>query len=442
MRKKHIVAAAILLVASLTLAACSSSGSSSTSAGAINTGKIDGKGRTLKVWWYDAANSATSLAWTAAIKEFEKETGAKVDFQLKSFEQLRTTASQVLNSSAAPDVLEYNKGNATAGLLSSEGLLTNMDAAVKAYGWNKLLSPSVATTARYNAKGQMGSGHYYGVPTYGEYTMVYYNKDEFKKYGISVPTTFSEFVSDLAKFKAKGVTPLAEAGAEYPIQQLMYQLALSKANRAWVDSYEEYTTPMNFHDAEWTYAANTIKDWADKGYFSKDDVSLKAQDMEDSFIAGTNPIMASGSWWYGTIESTAKFQWGSFLFPGSTLSMGSGGNNWSVPANSKNKDLAYKFIDITLQKPSQDIQGNNGGLPVNTDPSKITDPKSKELLANFNVLNKRDGLSYYPDWPTANFYDQLVAACQTLVNGTQTPDQVLTTLQTQYDAGVKAITGK
>ncbi|MCU1549721.1 MAG: sugar transporter substrate-binding protein [Glaciihabitans sp.] len=437
MRKRHLAAVALLVAGALALAGCSGSGGS-TAAGKVDTGHIDGKGKTLKVWWYDAADSATSIAWKAAIKEFEKETGAKVDFQLKSFEQLRTTASQVLNSNAAPDVLEYNKGNATAGLISSQGLLTNLDPAVKAYGWDKLLSPSIATTARYSAKGQMGSGHWYGVPTYGEYTMVYYNKDMFDKYGIAVPTTFDEFTAALQKFKDAGITPLAEAGAEYPIQQLLYQLALSKADRAWVNSFERYTTPMNFHDAEWTYAADTLKDWVDKGYISKNAVSLKAQDMANNFFAAKSPIMASGSWWYGTVESTVKFNWGTFLFPGSTLAMGSGGNNWSVPAVSKNKDLAYKFIDITMQKANQDIQANHGGLPVNADPSAITDEKSKELLTNFDTLSKRDGLSFYPDWPTATFYDQLVAATQTLVNGTATPNQMLSTLQTQYDAGVKA----
>jgi len=41
--------------------------------------------------------------------------GRQVKFEAKSFEQIRSTSSQVLNSSAAPDVLEYNKGNGHRG---------------------------------------------------------------------------------------------------------------------------------------------------------------------------------------------------------------------------------------------------------------------------------------------------------------------------------------
>src|SRR5690625_7162568 len=65
----------------------------------------------------------------------------------------RSTASQVLNSDQAPDVLEYNKGNATAGLLSSQGLLRELDDAVAEYGWDDMLAPSLQTTARYDEQG-------------------------------------------------------------------------------------------------------------------------------------------------------------------------------------------------------------------------------------------------------------------------------------------------
>ena len=50
----------------------------------------------------------------------------------------------------------------------------------------------------------------------------------------------------------------------------------------------------------------------------------------------------------------------------------------------------------------QAIIGNNGGLPVAADTADITDEKSDELIATFNAINERDGLSFYPDWPTAD----------------------------------------
>jgi raffinose/stachyose/melibiose transport system substrate-binding protein len=436
MRKKYFAAGAILATAALLLAGCT--GGQADDEPLVKD--PDGAGKTLTLWHYESETSAMGVAWAAAIDKFEEETGATVKFEEKSFEQIRSTASQVLNSDASPDILEYNKGNATAGLLASQGLLTDLTPAVEAYGWADKLAESLQTTARYDDDGVMGSGDYYGIPNYGEFVEVYYNKDAFAEYGIEVPTTFDEFEAALATFKDNGVTPLAESVAEYPLGQLFYQLALYDATREWVNDYQLYTGTVDWHDDNFTFAADTIKDWVDKGYISKDSTGLKAEDAGVAFINGTNPIFYSGSWWYGRmVTDITTFDWGTFLFPGATMSPGSSGNLWVVPENSKQKDLAYKFIDITMSPEIQALIGNNGGIPVAAAAADITDPKSQELIANFNTLTDQDGLAFYPDWPAPTFYDQLNAGLQELVNGTKSPDDVLTQLGDDYQSGVDDI---
>jgi raffinose/stachyose/melibiose transport system substrate-binding protein len=416
---------AVALAGALLLVSCGGSGGGS------------GDGKTLKLWHYESPDSAMGVAWNQAIAEFKKtHPGVKVEFEAKGFEQMQKTASMVLNSNGAPDVMEYNKGNATAGLLAKQGLLTDLTPQVTKYGWDKALSPSVTTTSRYNAQGVMGSGNWYGVPNFGEYAMVYYNKDLFARYGVKVPTTFEEFTAALAAFKAKGITPLANAGAEYPAQQYFYQLALSKADRAWVDSFQLYKGKADFHDAAWTYAANTFADWVDKGYIAKTSSGAKAEDAGVSFISGKSPIFFSGSWWFGRFKSENKFSWGTLLWPGSKLTPGSGGNLWVVPQKAKNKQLAYDFIDITMKHGIQNTLGNKGGIPVAAVPSAITDPQSRTLIQNFDTVSAADGLAFYPDWPVPGFYDAMVSAVQRLITGSAKPADVLDQLQKAYDAGV------
>ncbi|MFD8308076.1 ABC transporter substrate-binding protein [Streptomyces sp. NPDC059690] len=425
-RRRVMTVAAAALGGSLLLTACG---------GSDGGGSADGK--TLKLWHYEGADSAMGAAWNEAIKEFEaKHPGVKVKFEEKGFEQIQKTAPMILNSSDAPDLMEYNKGNATAGQLSKQGLLTDLSAEVTKRGWDKMVSAGVATTSTYDSNGVMGSGKWYGVPNYAEYTMVYYNKDLFKKYGVAEPKTFDELTAAMDKFVAKGVTPLANAGAEYMAQQYLYQLALSKADRSWVDKYELYKGKNDFHDPAWTYAATTFADWVKKGYISKKSTSTKAEDAGVSWIQGKAPILFSGSWWYGRFQSEAKFDWDSGLWPGSDLTPGSGGNLWVVPKNAKNKELAYDFIDITMSKKIQNILGNKGGVPVAADTSAITDPKSKELISDFNTVSKRDGLAFYPDWPVNGFYDVLVSETQKLITGSEKPDAYLSNLQQAYDKGV------
>lgn len=423
--RRRVMATAVALTGSLLLASCGDSDSGSSE-----------DGKTLKLWHYEAPNSAMGQAWNEAIKEFKaKHPGVKVEFEEKGFEQIQKTAPMVLNSSDAPDVMEYNKGNATAGLLSKQGLLTDLTQEATTRGWDKKLSASVRTTSVYDTNGVMGSGKWYGVPNYAEYTMVFYNKDLFAKYKIAEPKTFDELTAAMDTFVQNKVTPLANAGAEYIAQQYLYQLALSKADRSWVDSYELYKGKTDFHDTAWSHAADTFADWVKKGYIAKTSSSAKAEDAGVSFIQGKSPILFSGSWWYGRFVDEAKFDWGTFLWPDSNLTLGSGGNLWVVPKGAKNKKLAYDFIDITMSKKIQNLLGNKGGVPVAADASAITDPKSKALIDNFNVLSERDGLAFYPDWPVPGYYDVLVSETQKLITNSEQPDGYLDALQEAYDKG-------
>lgn len=423
MHSRRMAAMAAVVTGGLLLAGCSG--------GSGDEGGDD----TLTLWHFESETSAMGVAWDEAIRVFEEETGATVEFEPKGFEQIRSTASQVLNSDEAPDILEYAKGNGTAGLLASQGLLTDITDAVEEYGWDDKLAPALQTTARYSDEGVMGSGPWYGVPNYGEYVTVYYNEDAFAAQGIEVPTTLDEFEAALQTFADAGITPLAEAGLEYPLQQLFYQLALTRADRAWVDDYQLYENEVDWQDDAFTFAADKVKEYVDAGYISPDSAGLKAEDAGVSFISGDAPIFVSGSWWYGRfLDEIDGFEFGTFLFPESDLVPGSAGNMWVVPEASDNAELAYEFIDITMRPEIQALMGNSGGLPVAADTADITDPRSQELIEQFNTVNERDGLAFYPDWPTPTFYDTLVAELQEVVNDTKSPSDALDALGEEYES--------
>lgn len=424
--RRGLVALGAVTVGALALAGCAGGGSSD--------GGADGE--TLKLWHYEGADSAMGKAWAEAIEIFEEETGATVEFEEKTFEQINSTASQVLDTDAAPDLMEFNKGNATAGFLASTGLIADISDAVEEYGWADLLAPSLQTTAKYSESGVMGGDTWYGVPNYGEFVGVYYNLDMFEEAGLEVPTTYDEFVEVLDAFVAQGITPLAEAGAEYPLGQLWYQFALAEGDRQFVNDYQLYENPVDWQGPEITAASETLLDYIDKGYIASDVASVVAEDAGVAFINGTAPIFVSGSWWYGRfVEQATDFEWTMTAFPGSDLSLGSSGNLWVVPENAANKELAYEFIDITMRPEIQAILGNNGGLPVAADPADITDPKSQELIATFNGILDADGLSFYPDWPAPGFYDVIVQQLQGLVTGTQDVETTNANLGAEYEEG-------
>lgn len=426
-----LIAAAASLA--LALAACSGGGAAApTSSGSAASATP----RTLTIWDYESDDSAMGQAWAKAIDIFKsKHPEVTVKTEEQTFEQIQKNAKIVLTGDSVPDVMEYNKGNATAGQLAAQGLIMPLTDAAKQYGWDTKLAGSLATTAMYNEKGLMGSGDWYGVPNYGEFVGVYYNKDMFAKYGLQVPTTLDDFVKVMDAFKAKGVTPLATAGAEYPLGQLWYELVLAHADRSWVDSYQLFKSDVDWQGTQVTAGTTELQDWIKKGYIDKNVAALKAEDMGVSFIKGKYPMMVSGSWWFGRLASEMKANWGMFTFPGNTLHPGSSGNIWVVPTKAKNADLAKEFIDITLSQDVQNVLAQKGGLPVAGDSSVITDPKVKELTENFQSILKGDGLAFYPDWPVPGFYDVIVAQLQGLANGNKDVPTTLAGLGKAYASG-------
>lgn len=394
----------------------------------------------ITIWHYEEDNGAQGQAWARAMEIFEEQTGVKVNFEKRSFEQIRQNASQILNSDEAPDVMEYNKGNATAGLLASQGLLSNLNDYVDEYGWDQKITGSLAATGRYDELGVMGSGDWYGITNYGEDVMMYYNEDMFREYGIAIPTTFDELEGAMQQFVDAGVTPLSEGVAEYPLQHLWWQLALMKGDDDFLNAYEMYDGDVDWQGEATTFATQTIKDWVDKGYISRNSTGLKAEDCGQNFMNGTYPMFFSGTWWFGRFQSDiADMAWSAAVFPGAeeTRVPGSSGNIWVIPENSTKKDLAAQFIDITLSEEVQNLMGNAGGLPIAADPDRITDEKTKALITSFNGVVERDGLGFYPDWPTSTFYDELNSSLQELVNGTTDVKGCLQMLEEYYTTGVE-----
>jgi raffinose/stachyose/melibiose transport system substrate-binding protein len=436
--RKHGLTA-IAAVGALSLAACSAGGSDQ-GAAASASGETDFSGETLTVLVYENDESAMGKAWRAAAETFEEETGASVDYQITAFEDLSDTASQLFVSSDAPDLSEYNKGNGTAGALSSLGVLQSLDGFYESYGWSEKLAESLQTTTMYDENGVMGSGTHYGVPNYGEFVFLYYNEDMLDEYGVDVPTSMDELETAMQTFVDEGVTPLATSAQEYPAGQLWYQLALNGADRQFVDDYQLYDGPVDFAADPVDQGTRTMADWVEQGFLSSSSTGMTAEDAGLDFINGEAPFFYSGSWWYGRfLADITDFTFGVTDFPGSTLVPGSSGNIWVIPTvtDEVHTQMAAYFIDVTMRPEIQAILGNAGGLPVAADPDDITDPDAQALIELFNTVLDRDGLAFYPDWPTATFYDDLNAGMQGLINGSLTVEQTQSQLQSDYDAGTE-----
>jgi raffinose/stachyose/melibiose transport system substrate-binding protein len=424
MRKHTAVIAAGSLVLAWGLSACSSGGEGG--------GAEDGK--TLKVWWWENDDSALSQAWNTAIDIFEEEhPGVEVQFELKTYEQMQQSGQLILDSNDAPDVLEYLKGNATAGVVSRAGLLTDLTEVAAERGWD--VDNTAQDVGLYD-NGIMGSGQRYGVTNYGEFVGLFYNEDMLAQYDLDTPETLEELEAVMQTFVDNGITPLALGSADYPGPHLLYALALAHMDDDSLAAYQQFSGEVDW--SAWEQAATTFTEWVDKGYISTDSTGIPAQDSGNAFVAGQYPLFYSGTWWAGSFTSDiTDFEWDQVLFPGNDLHPGSGGNLWVVPEKAKNKELAYDFIEITQRPEVQNQLGNLGGVPVAAEDGGVTEPVGQLVTTRFNELLSGDGgkLAWYPDWPVAGLNDVLIAQTSDLVQGNVDPAQATENIRAAYEAG-------
>jgi raffinose/stachyose/melibiose transport system substrate-binding protein len=418
------VIAGVAVTAALALSGCSGA----------EGGAGEADGETLKVWWWENEDSALSTAWNRAIEIFEEEhPDVTVEFELKTYEQMQQSGQLLLDSDDAPDVLEYLKGNATAGLVSQAGLLTDLTGVADERGWD--LDGSVQDVGLYE-DGLMGSGQRYGVTNYGEYVPMWFNKDLFEEYDLQVPSSLDELETVMQTFVDNDITPLALGSADYPGPHLLYALALSQMDQDSLAAYQRFDGEVDW--AAWEFAAETVADWTERGFISTDSTGIPAQDAGNAFVAGSYPMFFSGTWWAGSfVDDITEFEFDQFLFPGNDLTPGSGGNLWVVPEKADNKELAYDFIEITMSEEIQNLLGEEGQVPVAADVEAIESPVGQLVLGRFAELEASadGGLAWYPDWPVPGLNDILIQNNTELVQATKTPEQVVDGIRTAYEQG-------
>jgi len=399
-----------------------------------------GDGKTLRIVQYENPTSAQGQGWQKALEIFKrKHPDVEVTFEQTSFDAARQNAKITLSGNNVPDVVEFNKGNADGGQLAAQGLLEPLTEQVTKRGWDKKVTGSMSAFAKYDADGYAGSGEWYGVPNIGEYVMFYYNKELFRKAGITtLPTTVAGFEAAMDKLVAAKIIPISSSAATsqgFNQMWVWYSLVSAQANRQQIDDFMFVRQPVDFKAAPWSDGTRKFQEWIDKGYVGDKLGGLSFEQATVNFLSGKAAMLIWNNGEFARIRKDATFDWDYFTLPGATMTMGSSGHLWGVPAKATNKDLAYEWIDTTLSPEVQNEIGKLGGLPLAGDAGVITDPITKKFTERFNELVRADTLTFYPDYPVPGFLDFIQQHMQAMSNKNETADQYIDTLQKFYDDG-------
>jgi raffinose/stachyose/melibiose transport system substrate-binding protein len=437
--RRRIALVAVATAAALSLAACApgSGGSGGSSPHPVST-SLGSKATTLNV----LVTTPDVPLFTALGKAFHaKYPNVKVNITSQDYTSLTTNISHVLSGSDVPDVVRI----ASFGNLVKDKLLLNLDQYASAYGWTKWPQSQFAST-RIAANGtQRGSGSLYGVgPGFG-LTGVYYNKALAQQVGMTkAPTSLAAFEKLMAKAKAAGITPIIENGKDGGTGFILQNLQMDYAGSiAPVQKWNDDVSGASIDSPSTVQAATTMQQWAKDGYFAADVNAVDQTLSPTQFTSGQGLFFPSGNWQAPGLDSAGAGKFGFFLFPpkssGGKYAAMTSTDTVAVPSKASHPAAAAAFLnfiqtDAAARQDTVDLGGVVPAGPVNgSTPTTKSGSVVGATVTAFRGLLKSDGLADFMANATASINaNAIIPQVQLLVAGKTTPQNLATTLQTDY----------
>jgi len=361
------LAAVIALILVLMMAACGSGSSNpvepgnSGTAGEPSGGSVSADGgRSISVLYINDPQY-----WVDQAKEFEGQTGIKVNYVSVPFGQLHDTMVTAFTGGSSDYDVIHVKDDWVAEF-ASKGFLAPLDGQI---------TDDMKAGIDANAfKPLMYDGQTYGVPRYIWLTQFYYNKEMFDKAGIAAPpATWDEFLQDALLLKEKGVVtyPFADVMTEKNAYANFIVYLRSRGGEFW--DYEKGVP--SFNSPEGVKALQFLADLNLKyKVMNPQSVVYEQNDTLDNFTQGKAAMIINAPHTFGQANdpklSKIVGQAAVALIPGDKLKTASYAETGglAIPANSKNKEAAMEYIRfVTSKEQEKEMALSTGRIPVNKD---------------------------------------------------------------------------
>lgn len=235
------------------------------------------------------------------------------------------------------------------------------------------------------------NGKILAIPRDASNLVVYYNKDLFKKYGISLPKlnwTFEDLIYIGLKFKEHEVF-----GISFDEESLFYLPYLMSCGGGILsdDLTTEIITVENSQKG-----LNFYADLRNKYNIAPKKVQSASVTMAQMFLQQKLAMHLSGRWLVPKYRQDADFDWDIINFPkgsvGSVVPMDSSG--WAISKTSKNKDLAVKFVQYLSSEENIKLMTKSGLITparidvANSDSFLSGQPKSSRIFLDVIKTSK------------------------------------------------------
>lgn len=423
---------ALLFAATVVAAACTGGGASTApsaaapSAAAPSVAPSEAAAEPVEFdWWHIAINDPGKADFQAIADAYMAEhPNVKINITVLENEAFKTKLATEMQAGNAPDLF-HSWGGGIMAAQADAGMLKDITADIA--DWKDTVNPGALSVYSYNGK-------QYGVPWDLGIIGFWYNKDLFEQAGITAPpTTWDEFLTDVDKLKAAGITPYALAGKdEWPGMHLWTYLMLriggAEALTQSVQSGDWNTDACKAAGAE-------VLKLADKKPFQEGFLGATYDKGEAAAMGNGETAMELMGQWAPSVQignSTSGEGIGDALawFPVPTVAGGAGaatdavGGGNGIAVGKDAPPEAVDFLKFFNSAEQAKVIGTDAiGIPttVGTE-SSISDPQLKDVLA---ARGESQFVQLYLDQATSPEMGKAINdATAKLFAGTGTPEEV------------------
>jgi raffinose/stachyose/melibiose transport system substrate-binding protein len=425
--------ATLLAVATLLFSGCTGGGttpspsSAQASAPAASAGASASSGGAPVTidWWHITTGDPGKTDFQAIADAYTKDhPNVTIKITILENEAFKSKLQTTMQSGDVPDLFQ-SWGGGTMAAQADAGLLKDITADIAS--WKDTINPGALSIYQYNGK-------QYGVPWDVGIIGFWYNKDLFSKAGISAPpTTWDDFLADVDKLKAAGVTPYALAGKdEWPGMHawtyLLLRIGGSQAltdmiqNKDWnTDACKQAGAEVQKLVAKEPFQSGYLNATYDKGEAAAMGNGKAATELMGQWAPSVQVANSTSKKGIGD-----KLAW--FPFPAVASGAGAptdavgGGNGVAV-----GKDAPPEALDFLKFFSSVDnakvIGKDNFGLPTTVGAeSSVTDPQLKAVL---EARGKAQFVQLYLDQATSPEMGKAINdATAGLFAGKSSPEEV------------------
>ncbi|PZF58173.1 hypothetical protein DEJ23_04550 [Curtobacterium sp. MCSS17_008] len=431
-RRRPLLAALPAIGLVVALAGCSAPGAGGTGTSAdqpditskVTAADVADGGDTTLTMWADVAEKPLMQQLVPAYEEAYPNVDVEITY--KSFDDLVATVVNAANSDDAPDLFQGNIGYAVDGALVKGKLVRPLDDVAETYGWTTGTGSSTLAPARWNDDGTtFGSGTLYGMSPISEVQGIYYDKAKLDDLGLQPPTSIEDLEADLAEAESAGEQPIVLGNSDqYAATHIFSDIAVTQQEPERIADWIGGKPGSTFETDGNVEAAQTMRDWAEKGYFGTGYDGLSNEDAIARFAKGAGVFFVGGSW-NGASLDPEEFGFSSLTSGG----VGATASPWHISTKSEHQDAAIAFLAMLHSPETGQWILDTGRLPVVTDGVSSSDPLQEQTLTALkDTIAAGTQVGYY-DWTTTDMLNEMGGSLQEVMAGRTTPEAFTETVQ-------------